>query len=305
MSNISRTNQIANPVSEMHGLMQQYKSQIETALPKHVTPERLMRICLTEYRRVPKLQQCDKVSFLAAVVTAASLGLEPGSALGQCYLIPYNQTCEFQIGYRGMIDIARRSGNIVSLTARAVYEGDDFRVICGTEDRIEHEPRFKSTDLTHVYAVAKLVGGGVQFDVMSRAQVEAIRARHSKAAKGSAWTDSFDEMAKKTVVRRLFKLLPASVELASALDAEDNRTIDILDPNYVVPEFKPDVGKLRAAVEMDAAERQEALEIQLREEFIKRVRDGKKAPDVCGQDPLAWANVASANQLSTALTLFA
>lgn len=292
-----------SPMSEMHRLMTQYKSQIETALPKHVTPERLMRICLTEYRRVPKLQQCDKVSFLAAVVTAASLGLEPGSALGQCYLIPYGRECEFQIGYRGMIDLARRSGNILSLHARAVYKGDHFKVVGGTEDRIEHEMKFESSELTHVYAIAKLADGGVQFDVMSVQQVEEIRKKYSKASQGKAWTDSFDEMAKKTVLRRLFKLLPASVELATALTAEDTRTIDILDADYVVPEHKPDVAKLTSLYTEDAQAQAEKVDELYRQKFLKMLDAGKKAPEMCGKDPRDWVKTASSTLVAAALAL--
>lgn len=296
-------NQALSPVSKMNHLMQQYKGQIEAALPKHVTPERLMRICLSEFRREPKFSQCDPMSFLGAVVTAASLGLEPGAALGQCYLVPYKQEVNFQIGYRGMVDIARRSGNIISLQARAVYKGDHFKVILGTEDKIEHEPKYESSELTHVYAVAKLVGGGVQFDVMSVPEIDSIRARYSKAAQGKAWTDSYDEMAKKTVVRRLFKMLPASVELAKALDAEEEKTTAILDADYVVPEFKPDTSKLTSAYD---EEREEFLANELAEyraEFISRLEKGKKAPEVCGQNPKEWAKSATRDQLATALTL--
>lgn len=299
----AQQNSALSPVSEMHKLMHQYKSQIETALPKHVTPERLMRICLTEYRRVPRLQQCDKVSFLAAVVTAASLGLEPGSALGQCYLVPYGKECEFQIGYRGMIDIARRSGNIVSLQARAVYKGDYFKVILGTDDKIEHEPKFESSELTHVYAVAKLVGGGVQFDVMSHAEINAIRTKFSKASQGKAWTDAFDEMAKKTVLRRLFKLLPASVELAAALTAEDTRTIDILDADYVVPEHKPDVGKLTSLYTEDAEQQKAAVDDSYRAKFLKMLDAGRKAPELCGKEPREWVKTASSTLIASALAL--
>ncbi len=285
--------------------MQQYKGQIQAALPQHMTPDRLMRICLTEVRRQPKLAQCDHVSFLGAVVTAASLGLEPGSALGQCYLIPYGNQVEFQIGYRGMIDIARRSGNILSISARAVYEGDHFKVIYGTEDAIEHEPQFKTSTLTHVYAVAKLAGGGVQFDVMSVSEVDSIRARYSKSAKGKAWTDSYDEMAKKTVLRRLFKMLPASVELAAALNSEEQKPHEIIDADYNVPDFKPDVDRLKAAVEEDGYAGNAAHQdlMAYRDEFAYRLSLGKKAPDSCGANPMEWAKTATSAQLATALSL--
>lgn len=294
-----------SPVSKLSHLMQQYKGQIEAALPQHMTPDRLMRICLTEFRKNTRLQQCDHLSFLGAVVTAASLGLEPGSALGQCYLVPYKNEVEFQIGYRGMIDIARRSGNIVSISARAVYEGDHFKVIYGTEDAIEHEPKFKSSELTHVYAVAKLQGGGVQFDVMSVQEVDQIRTRYSKASQGKAWTDSYDEMAKKTVLRRLFKMLPASVELAKALSSEEVKAHEIIDADYSIPDFKPDVDRFKAAIAEDGQSTEFAAEdlTAYRNDFVKRLTAGKKAPEICGADALSWAKSATVSQLATAISL--
>jgi recombination protein RecT len=296
-----------SPVTKLSHLMQTYKGQIVAALPQHMTPDRLMRICLTEFRKNPRLQQCDHMSFLGAVVTAASLGLEPGSALGQCYLVPYKNEVEFQIGYRGMIDIARRSGHIVSICARAVYEGDHFKVIYGTEDKIEHEPKFTSSELTHVYAVAKLQGGGVQFDVMSVPEIDSVRTRYSKASQGKAWTDSYDEMAKKTVLRRLFKMLPVSIELAEALKREDEKSHEIIDADYVIPDFQPDVDKYKNALAEDGQEQSGASQdlTAYRNEFVKRLSSGKKAPESCGADPMAWAKNATSAQLATALTFMA
>lgn len=285
--------------------MQTYKGQIVAALPQHMTPDRLMRICLTEFRKNPRLQQCDHMSFLGAVVTAASLGLEPGSALGQCYLVPYKNEVEFQIGYRGMIDIARRSGHIVSICARAVYEGDYFKVIYGTEDKIEHEPKFTSSELTHVYAVAKLQGGGVQFDVMSISEIDSVRTRYSKASHGKAWTDSYDEMAKKTVLRRLFKMLPVSIELSEALKREDEKSHEIIDADYIIPDFKPDLDKFKTAIAEDGQSTDFAGDdlTAYRNEFVKRFTAGKKAPESCGADPIAWAKNATSAQLATAISL--
>jgi recombination protein RecT len=215
-------------------LMAKYKSSIANALPKHLTPERMMRLVFTEIRRVPALEKCDAMSLLGTVIQLAQLGLEPGPALGQAYLIPYKEECTLVIGYRGMVTLARNSGQILSISARAVYDGDDFRVQYGTQEQIVHVPMFKTAVLTHVYAVAQLQGGGVQFDCMSMGEVEAIRQQYAHE-KSPAWKNSYDEMAKKTVVRRLFKLLPMSVELAAALDVEegDQRNHEIIDANHV------------------------------------------------------------------------
>lgn len=230
------------------------KQQMALALPKHMTADRLARIALTEVRKNPKLAQCDQTSFLGAIMQLAALGLEPGGALGHAYLLPFDKrekvngqwktvSTEVQliVGYRGMIDLARRSGQIQSIEARAVYAKDSFGVRLGLDSSIEHVPAWDEVDrgeLTFVYAVAKLKDGGVQFDVMSRAEIEKIRAR-SKAGANGPWVSDFEEMAKKTVLRRLFKYLPVSIEMQRAvgLDEQAAAGIDqgnglVIDGNY-------------------------------------------------------------------------
>lgn len=218
------------------------KAQMALALPKHVTADRLARIALTEVRKVPKLAQCDQTSFLGAIMQCAALGLEPGGALGHCYLVPFENRranrveVQFIIGYRGMLDLARRSGQIVSLEARAVYEKDHFEVELGLDSKIVHKPNWQAADrgkLTFVYAVAKLKDGGVQFEVMSRAEIEHIRnnSQGYKAAEATArkynkdpsspWHDHFEPMALKTVIRRLFKYLPVSIEIQRAVGLDE------------------------------------------------------------------------------------
>lgn len=208
------------------------KAQMALALPKHVTADRLARVALTEVRRNPALARCDQHSFLGALMTCAQLGLDPGGPLGHAYLVPFenrkaNRTeVQFIVGYRGMIDLARRSGQIMSIEARAVYEGDSFSVRFGLDSHLEHVPDFDSPNRTQVdklrfvYAVAKLRDGGVQFEVMSRREIEAVRAQ-SKAGASGPWQTHYEAMALKTVVRRLFKYLPVSIELAQALEQDE------------------------------------------------------------------------------------
>jgi recombination protein RecT len=215
------------------------KAQIALALPRHMTADRLARIAMTELRRIPKLQQCDPMSFLGAVMQCSQLGLEPGGALGHVYILPFEKrakqgnqwvtvSTEAQviIGYRGMIDLARRSGQIISIEARAVYEGDTFDVTLGLNSNITHKPDWNNPNrdnpakLIFVYAVAKLKDGGIQFDVMSRSEVEATRAR-SKAATSGPWVTDYVAMALKTVCRRLFKWLPVSIEVQRAVGLDE------------------------------------------------------------------------------------
>lgn len=225
------------------------KAQLALALPKHMTADRLARIALTEVRKVPKLAQCDQTSFLGAIMQCASLGLEPGGALGHAYLLPFDKRSKVNgqwkttgtevqliVGYRGMIDLARRSGQIQSIEARAVYAKDHFEVELGLDSKIVHRPAWDAADrgeLTFVYAVAKLKDGGLQFEVMSRLEVEKIRAR-SKAKDNGPWVTDFDEMAKKTVVRRLFKYLPVSIEIQRAVGLDEQAEAGLSQDNALV-----------------------------------------------------------------------
>lgn len=228
------------------------QAQIKAALPRHMTAERMARIATTEMRKVPKLAKCDPMSFLGAVIQCAQLGLEPGNALGHAYILPFEKRAKVGgewttvgveaqviIGYRGMIDLARRSGQIVSIDARAVFEGDRFECVLGLDPKIDHTPDWQNASRTDpaklrfVYAVAKLKDGGLQFDVMSRSEIDAIRNR-SKAAKDGPWVTDFPAMALKTVVRRLFKFLPVSVEIQRAVGIDELADAGITQNNAAV-----------------------------------------------------------------------
>ena len=254
------------------------KAQLALALPKHMTVDRLARIALTEVRKVPKLAQCDQTSFLGAIMQCAALGLEPGGALGHAYMLQFDKNkknaqgkwervgteVQLIVGYRGMIDLARRSGQIQSLEARAVYAKDEFSVELGLDSKIVHRPAWDATDrgaLTFVYAVAKLKDGGIQFDVMSRAEVEKIRAR-SKSKDNGPWVTDFDEMAKKTVVRRLFKYLPVSIEIQRAVGLDEQAEAGVSQDNALVIDgdyerVMPREEEEQAAIEADALTSQE------------------------------------------------
>lgn len=224
------------------------KAQMALALPKHMTADRLARIATTEIRKVPKLASCDQASLLGAIMQCAQLGLEPGGALGHAYLIPFDKRqkvngrwetvsteAQLIIGYRGMIDLARRSGQILSISARTVHTNDKFSYSYGLEETLEHLPCETGDrgELTHVYAVARLKDGGVQFEVMSRADIEKVRAL-SKAGSSGPWVDHFDEMAKKTVIRRLFKYLPVSIEMQKAVVMDERAEAGLSQDNAAV-----------------------------------------------------------------------
>lgn len=217
----------AQRVETIRDLLWQHREQIEAALPRFLSAERLIRVTVTALTTTPKLAECYPASLLGAVLQCAQLGLEPG-ILGQAYLVPFwngkRRRMEVQIipGYKGLLELARRSGQIASIMAHAVYERDEFDYAYGLEPRLVHRPS-RATDRGRpifYYAIAKLKDGSYQFEVMSQAEVEEHRRRYSKAADSGPWVTNPEEMALKTALRRLCKLLPASIELqaATALD---------------------------------------------------------------------------------------
>jgi len=240
--------------NDVHSLLQQMKPQLEMALPKHLTADRLARVALTAIRKTPRLMGCTRESLAGAIMVAAQLGLEPDGVLGHFYLIPYRNgktgkdECQGMIGYRGMVDLARRSGQISTIYATVVREDDAFDYQLGTEPKITHRPQMDTTKpVTHAYAVAKLTDGSTQFDVMSKDEVESIRSR-SRAKDDGPWITDWDEMAKKTVVRRLYKMLPVSVEIHRAVLREElqergiEATGDLIDFESVPPTLEAEQG---------------------------------------------------------------
>lgn len=202
-------------------------ARIEAALPGHLrgTAGDFVRLALVEFRKAPKLLDCDPRSIISSVLDAARLGLKPGP-LGAVYFVPHGKECSLIVGYRGLIELATRTGHITKVEARVAYEGEDFQVRLGTEPSITHLARF---DVPHtwervvaVYAVAHLKEGGTSFCVMTREEVEVIRER-SKARTGPWMTDTI-QMAVKTVIKRAAKLWPASSALAEAIALDNDAT---------------------------------------------------------------------------------
>lgn len=212
----------------LHELLAQRKDSIAQLVPKHLSAERLMRVAVNCVAKTPGLQDCSPTSLLQCVLVAAELGLEPGGALGHLYLVPFKGKATPVVGYRGFLELARRTGQVSKVRAVVVYEKEVFRVIEGLHFDIVHERSLAEDrgQLKHVYAVAELADGSVQFEVMTRQQVEAIRAR-SLAGKSGPWATDFEEMAKKTVFRRLAKWLPLSSErFDKALEIDNDDYVD-------------------------------------------------------------------------------
>jgi recombination protein RecT len=204
------------------------KQQIEMALPKHVQADRLIRVAMTSIQRNPKLLDCSPMSLMAAIMQSAQLGLMPDGVLGEAYLIPFKDQVQFIVGYRGLISLARRSGEIVSLAAHCVHENDLFEFEYGLDEKLRHVPNLDDRgSMVAVYGVAKLKDGGHGIEIMSRRDIDAIRDESQgyksaiKYGNDHPWISHYDQMARKTVLRRLSKYLPVSVEMLEAIAVDE------------------------------------------------------------------------------------
>lgn len=221
---------------------------IAKALPSTITAERFTRMATTAVTMNPDLAACTPASFIGAMLQAAALGLEPNTPLGQAYLIPYNnyksgvKEAQFQIGYRGLIELAHRSGEFKSIEAHVVHENDEFDYELGLEPKLKHKPAMKNRGaITWVYAIYKLQSGGYGFEVMSVEDINKHREQYSKGnSESSPWNKSWEAMAKKTVIKQALKYAPLKSEFVKAMVNDDvtlNFKEELADTDeFVIPD---------------------------------------------------------------------
>ncbi|MGY5239172.1 recombinase RecT [Clostridium tertium] len=227
-------------------LKNQFKA-ISTLVPKHITPERLCRIGLNAVSRNPKLMECHPASIVGSIVNCATLGLEP-NLLGHAYIVPFynNKTeqmeAQFQIGYKGALDLIRRTGQVSTISAHEVYEGDKFDYAYGLEEKLIHIPsgEDKEDKITHFYACYKLKDGGTGFIVMTKNQIDQHRDKFTKSKNKQGgvfgpWKEYYVSMGLKTVLLKLIKYMPISIEQEQVQQVmeglnKDNTVITVKDP---------------------------------------------------------------------------
>lgn len=202
--------------------------EIRKALPEVITPERFTRMALTALNTTPKLNECTPMSFLAALMNAAQLGLEPNTPLGQAYLIPYKNKsvleCQFQIGYKGLMDLSYRNPLVQMIQAQAVYENDYFEYELGLEAKLIHRPVLRERgEIVSFYGLFKLTNGGFGFEVMSKEDMDAYAKEYSKAfdTSFSPWKSNYIGMAKKTVIKQALKYAPIKADFRRALSTDE------------------------------------------------------------------------------------
>lgn len=238
-----QTTQLANkPQKTMQDYIKGMEGEIKKALPSVITLERFTRITLTALSVNPKLAQCTPKSFLGAMMSAAQLGLEPNTPLGQAYLIPFKNKgvdeVQFQIGYKGLIDLAYRSGEVELVQAQIVYENDKFECQYGLEPKLTHIPADNDRgEAIKVYALYKTKSGGFGFEVMSMEDVKKHAKKYSQSFSStySPWTTNFEEMAKKTVLKKVLKYAPMKSDFIRGIVQDETIKSDIDEDMYSVP----------------------------------------------------------------------
>ena len=271
MSMVAQEQRQPTVIANVTQLLTANMKAISSCLPKHMTPERMCRVAVQTISRNRQLQQCTAASLVAAIIEASTLGLEL-DVRGQAYLVPYKNTVTLIPGYKGLMDLAYRSGRVANIYAETVCDNDDFKFELGMYPKLEHRPNLDDRGkLRAVYAVAKLKDADPVFVVMGRGDVEKVK-RSSQAATKGPWKDWEDEMWKKTAIRRLCKYLPLSPEMQRAIsidEAADAGVAQNLAESVIdIPQDQP--------AETDTAQLNDALKTQTID--VESVQESQPTP---------------------------
>lgn len=225
----------------MQSYIKAMEGEIKKALPSVMTPERFTRMVLSAISATPKLGSCTPSSFLGAMMNAAQLGLEPNTPLGQAYIIPYMNKgvleAQFQIGYKGLIDLAYRSGEVEIVQAQIVYENDVFDCAFGLDSKLSLVPAKGDRGAPiSVYAMFKTKSGGFGFEIMTMEEIRRHAEKYSKSysSSHSPWQTDFEDMAKKTVLKKCLKYAPLKSDFVRAAVQDETIKNEISDDMYEV-----------------------------------------------------------------------
>ena len=195
-----------------------FKGATSAFFSKPENQERFLQAAVNAQVRVPKLASCDKKSFLMSLMQLAQMGLYPDGR--NAHLIPYGNTCTLIIDYKGMVTLALRSDKVSKVEAFSVYKNDHFRLINGEVIHEVDNPFEDRGELIGFYAVCQFKDGTKKYEVMSKKEVDDIRKR-SRAGQSGPWVTDYEEMAKKTVFKRLSKWLPVTPDLEAAVEHDN------------------------------------------------------------------------------------
>ena len=283
--------EIEKRTDNIRALLGKMQGEMEKVLFKTITPDRMLRLSLTEFKKNKKLLECTESSICASVLGAAQLNLEPGNGMGQVYFVPYKQECTLQIGYRGMITLALRSQLVKMVEASYVKKLDKLEIIKGTSRQIIHVPNYsQESETIGAYSIAFQSRDLFQFDYMPLSEIVAVMRKskgwkyaEEQGKKDSMWHLHFDEMAKKTPTRRNFKYLPAEImpSLAHEFIAQEDEYFGAVDTK---------------AVRMEAATTESAKGLAARLDKAT----GKVAPETAYFDDKEDAPVKQASEMTHA-----
>lgn len=282
-----------SPAKAFQVYMQKYKGQLEMALPKHLTADRMMRLSLTEFSKNPKLQECTHNTIFGSIVTASQLGLEIG-VNGQGYLVPYWNNkknvneCQFIPGWKGLVDLAQRGGR-ASVWTGAVYEGDEFDYMLGDSPYCRHKPcgEFDESKLTHVYAIGRVKDS--EMPIIEVWPVKKVNMHFEKTVipslkKYHYSKKHFEAYAKKVALLQVLKYMPQSIELSNAMEVsgavEAGKAVTI-EGDFVTVENTPQEDMQQADTQSNTYQEQveapqESIESQVEVEYAPTFAQIKK-----------------------------
>lgn len=231
----------AEKPKNVRDLLEARMGEIQKVLPSVISPQQFLRLALNALQTTPHLMECTMPSFYGAIMQCAQLGLKP-NVNGEAYLIPFKNNkkggiyeCQFIVGYKGLMLLARRSGEVANIDAQTIYENDEFELSYGFDPVLVHKPCLKGDRGKPVgfYATVLLKDGGKSAHYMMLEDAQKYGKRYSKAYNNSPWVTDFEAMAKKSCLRQVLKYAPMSTDVDRAIDAdnhvlkfEENKEID-------------------------------------------------------------------------------
>jgi recombination protein RecT len=210
-------------MAQFRDLLYRYKDRFAAILPRSITVGELFQLGLVAMGRDSKLLACTPQSIIRSLIVAGRLGLDPTGIGGQAWIVPFKQTATLLVGYKGLLDLARRTGIVVGVEAHVVHERDVFQFRYGSDPDVRHEPVLtgETGPMLGAYAILRLRGDAVpMMEYMTKAEIDKIRDR-SKTGKEGPWQTDYEQMARKTTLRRILNYAPSSTELRLAMAAED------------------------------------------------------------------------------------
>lgn len=258
-----------NKPKTLQDLVEMRKDQIAKVLPKVLNPEEFTRLTLNAIMTTKHLGECDMKTFYAAVMNCAQLGLKP-NVNGEAYLLPYYNNkqgvynCQFIPGYKGLMMLARRSGEIASIDAQTVYENDVFELSYGFEPALIHKPLLTGDRGAPkgFYAAVIMKDGGKNAYYMSVDDAKKYGKKYSKSFSDGPWQKDFEAMAKKSCLRQVLKYCPCSSDVDRAIEVEDKYDNTSVDVSFFDPDMEIEQAEIvePAADELNVNEDGEVVE---------------------------------------------